>query len=236
VKGAQTDEPQVCAVVDHPKLEHQWLWDIFKKRENVAIDDLFDESEDLPPPLPKQEMTKPEFVIDVPPVDTAFAEEGTFDLGDFTPPPQPINDWKATLGAIEYDPVAREITKVDMTGVKGVELGSRGWRTLHSAPDPSAPAGEPFLASDEAARDAVKTQLLETAEALTIDAGYAAGFKDRVYGALIQHVRQKFLNGSSLGLAERSEVSFAWKMLSQVKSKVGAIPGLVAGMIEYGDQ
>ena len=49
------------------------------------------------------------------------------------------------------------------------------------------------------------------------------------------HVRVKFLNGSSLGLAERSEVDFAWKMLGQVKSKVGDSPGLVAGIVKYGD-
>jgi hypothetical protein len=52
---------------------------------------------------------------------------------------------------------------------------------------------------------------------------------------MVQHVRKKFLNGSSLGLAGRPEVGFAWKMLSQMKTKVGAVPGLVAGIIEYGD-
>jgi hypothetical protein len=89
--------------------------------------------------------------------------------------------------------------------------------------------------SDDAARDAVKSGLLSIAEELTVQAGYAAAFKDRVYGALVHHVRSKFLNGSSLGLAERSEVDFAWKMLTQVKSKVGGVPGLVAGIIEHGD-
>ena len=32
VKGVEPTEPQICAVVDHPKLEHQWLWDIFNAR------------------------------------------------------------------------------------------------------------------------------------------------------------------------------------------------------------
>jgi hypothetical protein len=89
--------------------------------------------------------------------------------------------------------------------------------------------------SDEAVRDAVKEGLLEMAEFLTVEAGYAATFKDRVYSALLHHVRAKFLNGSSLGLAERAEVDFAWKMLRQVKAKVTTIPGLIAGVIEYGD-
>ena len=52
---------------------------------------------------------------------------------------------------------------------------------------------------------------------------------------LWQHVRRKFLKGSSLGLAEREEVEYAWKMLRQTNAKVGAIPGLIAGIIEYGD-
>ena len=47
-KKVHPDEPQICAAVDHPKLEHQWSWDIFnaKKREGVSIDDSFDEMED----------------------------------------------------------------------------------------------------------------------------------------------------------------------------------------------
>jgi hypothetical protein len=77
--------------------------------------------------------------------------------------------------------------------------------------------------------------MLGKAEELTVEAGYAATFKDRVYSALVHHVRKRFLNGSSLGLAEREEVDFAWKMLQQMKAKVGAIPGLIAGIIEYGD-
>jgi hypothetical protein len=72
------------------------------------------------------------------------------------------------------------------------------------------------------------------AEFLTVEAGYAATFKDLVYSALLHHVRARFLNGASIGLAERSDLDFAWKMLPQVKAKVGAIPGLVTGVIEHG--
>ena len=73
-------------------------------------------------------------------------------------------------------------------------------------------------------------------EAIEDEAGYAAGFKSQVYSALMGHVREKFLNGTSLGLAERGELSFAWKMLSQLRTRVLGVPGLIAGIIEYGDQ
>lgn len=237
VKGVTATEPQICAVVDHPKLEHQWLWDIFnaKKRTGVLIDDLFDETEDLPPPPPKQELVQPDLVIDVPPVDPSVVDEGEFDLGDIAPPPKPLEDWKGALDAITYDPTVVEITKVGIDGVIGQELGGHGWKTIHSAPDESGPIGAAAQVSDVAVREAVKAGLLDMAEVLTIEAGHAAAFKDRVYSALLHHVRAKFLNGSSLGLAERADVDFAWKMLRQVKVKVGSVPGLISGIIEYGD-
>lgn len=236
LKGVEPSEPQICAVVDHPKLEHQWLWDIFsaKLRKNVLIDQEFDETEDLPLPLPKQELIKPDHVIDVPPIDPAISDDREFDVGDVPPPPKPLISWKEALDEIEYDPTAIEITKLGIAGVIGQELGGKGWKTIHSAPEEGGPANASQV-SDEAARDAVKTTLLDIAEELTIMAGYAAFFKDCVYSALLHHVRAKFLNDSSLGLAERAEVDFAWKMLRQVKSKVSAVPGLVAGIIEDGD-
>jgi type III restriction enzyme len=236
-KGVQPTEPQICAVVDHPKLEHQWLWDIFnaKKRQNVMIEDLFDETEDLPPPPPKQEFDKPELAIDLPPVDPSVVDDGEFDVGDMPPPPKPLENWKEVLDAMQYDSTAVEITKVDMAGVVGQELGGKGWKTIHSAPEAGGPPeGVPHV-SDDGARDAVKTELLDMAEILTIQAGYAATYKDRVYSALLHHVRGKFLDGSSLGLASRPEIEFAWKMLRHVRAKVAGTPGLVAGIIEYGD-
>lgn len=237
VKGVDPTEPQICAVVDHPKLEHQWLWDIFnaKKRTGVLIDQEFDETEDLPPPPPKQELGKPDLVIDVPPVDPSLMDDGEFDVGDIAPPPNPLDNWEEALDEIEYDPTVVEITKVGIAGVIGQELGGQGWKTIHSAPDESGPSGAVVQVSDEGVREAVKAGLLDMAELLTVEAGYASTFKDQVYSALLHHVRAKFLNGASLGLAERADVDFAWRMLRQVKAKVGAIPGLIAGVIEHGD-
>jgi type III restriction enzyme len=34
VKDIKADEPQSCAMVDHPKLEHEWLWEIFNEAPN----------------------------------------------------------------------------------------------------------------------------------------------------------------------------------------------------------
>ena len=121
-----------------------------------------------------------------------------------------------------------------MAGVVGKELGGTGWKTVHSAPEESSSASVSITqVSDKVVRENVKAALVDVAEQLTVEAGYAATFKDQVYSALLHHIRAKFLNAASLGLAERPDVEFAWKMLPQVKAKVGAISGLVAGIIEY---
>lgn len=238
-KGIDADDPQICAVVDHPKLEHQWLWEIFgsKVRTNVGIDQEFNETEDLPPPPPRQEIVRPEQIIDVPKPDDGFVDDTLFDLGDIEEPPEPIRNWKQVLASFEYEPIAVEITKVGMAGVVGKELGGQGWKELHSAPDlPKGEAAAEVSFSDDVVRAAVKEKLLEISEELVIASGYAASFKGKVYSALLEHVRDKFLGGMSLGLADRSALDFAWKMLDKVKTNVLARPGLVAGIIEYGDQ
>src|SRR5690606_3277839 len=149
---------QICAVVDHPRLEHQWLWDIFnaKKRQNVLIDDLFDETEDLPPPPPKQDMARPENVIDVPPPNPDLMGDEDFDVGDIPAPPKPLANWREALDGLIYDSAVMEITKLELSGVIGQELGKGGWKSVHSAPDmPDGGKGGTRI-SDESLRDAAK--------------------------------------------------------------------------------
>lgn len=238
-KGIAPDEPQICAVVDHPMLEHQWLWDIFgsKVRQNVLIDEIFDETEDLPEPPPKQELDKPENVIDVPKPDPALVDDGEFDLGEIDEPPDPDKNWLDALAAVQYDPTVAEITKVDIKSVIGKELAGEGWTTIQSAPEimGGSVTGAVEL-SDDTIRDAIKETVLQMAEEMTVEAGYASGFKSDVYSALMAHIRTTFLGGVSLGLAETSDLMFAWKMLSQVRKRISALPGLISGIIEYGDQ
>lgn len=237
LRGVKPEEPQICAVVDHPKLDHDWLWKKFnaKKREGVGIDQIFDENEDLPSPPLKQEYARPDMVISVPERASSIEGDDEFDVGDIPPPPDPLENWQEMLGKIEYDFTAIEITKVHTRGVIGRELGEQGWTTIESPPDTKNPDGGIIQVSDETAREAVRERLLEMAESLTVEAGCATMFKDKVYSALLHHIKARFLNGSSLGLAERSEVDTAQKMLGQMEKKVSDIPGLIAGIIKYGD-
>ncbi|GIV04549.1 MAG: hypothetical protein KatS3mg016_0124 [Fimbriimonadales bacterium] len=245
VRGKNIDpsEPQICAIVDHPKLEHQWLWDMFnaKKRENVSIEDLFDETEDLPPPLPKQELTKPHLVIRVPDPDPNFSDDEEFVVPISETQVQPLRDWKDALRKIEYELEGLEITRVDIKEVIGKELSENRWESHTAAPQLLREKGETYRSSfqldDDTLRDAIKRRLLEIAEELLDKAGYAPiEYKGVVYQALIEHIREKFLDGETLGAATREQLLIVWRILPQVKQKIQSVPGLVEGIVEYGDQ
>lgn len=237
-KGIAPDEPQILAVVDHPKLEHQWLWDIFgsKVRHNVGIDEEFNEGEDLPPPPPRQEIARPDLVVEPPKEIEGLVDDEEFEVGELEQPAEPIQNWEQVLAGLEYDSTTVEITRVDIEAVIGKELAGAGWKTVHSAPDVPEATGEGTVElSDDIIRDAIKSTVLQDAEELAVQAGYASGFKSEVYSALMHHIRDKFM-GTSLGLADRKALVYTWKMLPQVRKKIAATPGLVAGIIEYGNQ
>ena len=73
------------------------------------------------------------------------------------------------------------------------------------------------------------------AERLLDRAGHTTQFKGWIYAILLDHVRLKFLQGASLGLAEPHHLEALWRMLSTVEKKIADNGGLVEGMVRYGD-
>ena len=142
--GVMENEPQICAVVDHPKLEHRWLWDIFssKVRANVGIDDQYDEEEDLPEPPPRQVLLKPENVIDVP--DPSEDDNGRFVLPKMAGPPEPLKNWREVLEGFAYPVETVTITDQEITSIESTELTGKVGR--YAKPPPSiCPAGALWL-------------------------------------------------------------------------------------------
>ena len=232
--GVGENEGQICAVVDHPKLEHGWLWKIFdsKIRDNVGLDDEFNEKEDLPPARMRQELVNPENIIVVPFPD--IEDNGEFPPIITNPIAEPLAEWRKVLDGLEYPSAAVTITDADITGVEERKLDAEGWRTVKAAPERRDSDPVPYSSGDLA--EAVKTELLAISERLLSHVGHTAQFTGSVYKILLGHVRSKFLDGASLGLAETHHLEAAWRMLNQVEKQITEIPGLVEGMVKYGDQ
>ena len=235
-RGIGESEPQICAAVDHPKLEHGWLWDIFgsRIRSGVGTDDEFDEEEDLPDPPPRQQANAPENFIDIPDPSEDDDTEFVIDIDD-EEDVEPLENWREVLDALEYPAQTVTITGQDISGVERRELTGEGWRALESSPDDVSGIGASIETDPDALADAVKEALLTMADDLLENAGFTLQFKGRIYGILLEHVKAKFLDGASLGLAEPHHLEFAWRTLDEVGEKIASTPGLVEGMVKYGD-
>ena len=232
-KNVTEEESQICAVVDHPKLAHQWLWDIFssKVRTDVGVDELFDEEEDLPEPPPRQELTNPENIIQIP-------EPSDDDVGEFIieiddDPAEPMKNWREALEGLSYPLDTVTITDQDISGVERTELTGEGWSIQESSPTYQA-GGEVELDADELA-EGIRQELLDIAERLLDHVGHTTQYKGRIYAILLNHVRVKFLDGSSLGMAEKHRLEAVWRMLPTVERTIKSVPGLVEGMVKHGD-
>ena len=233
-KGLNEEDSQICAVVDHPKLEHQWLWDIFgsKVRTGVGVDDEFDETEDLPEPPPRQELVSPQNIIDIPEPSEEDNGEFCIDIPDVVA--EPLKNWREVLERLAYPTETVTITDQEISSVESTELTPEGWTIREEAPTYEA-GGEVELDMEQLA-DGIKDGLLEMADRLLEHAGHSSQFKGRIYGILLSHVRTKFLDGTSLGLAERHHLETARRMLPHVERTIKGVPGLVEGMVKYGDK
>ena len=232
--SVEETEPQICAVVDHPKLEHQWLWDIFssKVRTGVGLDDEFDEGEDLPPPPPRQILINPENMIDIP--EPSEDDDGEFQVDVTVQPAEPLKNWREVLEGLTYPAETVTITDQDISGVESTELTHRGWTIMETGPEYNASSDIEIDPEDLA--DGIKQELLNMAERLLDYAGHTAQYKGKIYGILLEHVRTKFLDEASMGLAENHHLQAAWRMLPQVEKQIKETPGLIEGMVKYGDQ
>ena len=178
-RGITDEEQQICAIVDHPKLEHQWLWDIFssKIRENVGVDDTFDEEEDLPDPPPRQELDKPHNLIEIP-EESESDEDDEFVVDTSQQVAEPLANWRDVLAGITYSGEIVKIGDQKIVGVEKKELVGDRWKTTEDAPEDVN--GAIPIARDELER-AVKDGLLSMSERLLDNAGITTHFKGKIY-------------------------------------------------------
>ena len=231
--GVEASEGQICAVVDHPKLEHQWLWDIFSSevRRDVGVDQTFNEEEDLPEPPPRQVLVHPENIIDIPDPDDDDDEMFVIDVKEENV--EPLRNWEERLEGMEYPSETVTITDQEITGVERTELTDEGWKIRESGPEYEEGPGVDLTEEEMAA--GIKEELLNIAERLLDHAGFSMQYKGQMYGILLRHIRMKFLDGSSLGMAETRHLETTLRMLPKVEEKIKSVPGLMAGMVKYGD-
>jgi type III restriction enzyme len=228
------DAQEFCAIVDHERLKHDWLWDLVgaKIRKEVDQGDLFGIEEDLPPKRLTQDLVNPDLLIKVPDATKEVKEKiGLEELEDIKLDLRDYSNWIAILNSFEYTGDV-EISKVEISSVRGTAIGGDKMIELLSAPVPtSATNGSPMLREDLA--EILKNSVRDIARSLLADEGIGSHELGYLYGVLMDHVRAKLLNGLSVGSAPAELLTHALVHRHNIYAKLQSYPGLVVSIIEH---
>lgn len=228
------DAQEICAIVDHEKLQHGWLWDMVgaKVRTDVDQSTLFGD-EDLPPRRKPQFVVNPDLLIQIP--DPVEEEKADFDeeLSNLVVETGDYPNWQQILDGFDYT-VETEITRVEVAGVEARRLDGSGFQELHEPPTPYR-AGKAAEDSEDPAHlaELLKRSVRDIAADLLAEEGIGSHELGYLYGVLMDHVSRRMLGGRTVGAASvellRHALNRRHRMAANLKSK----PGLVSSIVKY---
>jgi type III restriction enzyme len=228
------DAQEICAVVDHEKLKHGWLWDMVGAKVHKDVDQftMFGE-EDLPPKRKQQFVANPDLLITIPePIED---EKADFDedlmgilveVGDYP-------NWQTIIDGFSYA-VETEITKVEIASVQARTLDKSGFIELHEPPTPYR-VGKANIETESATElaELLKHSVRDIAEDLLAEEGIGSHEKGYLYGVLMNHVSKKMLGGKTVGMASVEELRHALNRRHRMATNFKLTPGLVSSIVKY---
>lgn len=228
------DIQEICAIVDHAKLKHDWLWDMVgaKVRQNVDQLSMFGD-EDLPPKRKPQFVAKPESLIEIP--EPIEEEKADFDeeLAEIEVEVSDYPYWEKVLDTFDYR-VETEISRVEISGVEGRNLDGSGFLEIHEAPAAYSAKKTPDEIDDPAElAELLKNSVRDIAASLLAEEGIGSHELGYIYSILIEHVNQRMLGGKTVGTASIEELRHAINRRHQMAGNFKSRPGLVASMVQY---
>jgi type III restriction enzyme len=229
-------ESEILAVVDHPRLQHEWLWrlvSVSKIRQNVQADeDLGDE--DIPAEPKVQRLVHPDNLITIPPPE--FETKIDFqkqrkEIGEG----EVAKNWRELLGEIEYDREAWTLNRTKTLSIYAKHLDKK--KTMEVLPGESETQATDGVAEElemslDELRQKLKKELASVATDLLFQGGFGGLKKGKLYGAIMDHVVTKIFGGKPLVEADRQDVEFALACTEQIRRRF--TKPIVAGILGAG--
>jgi superfamily II DNA or RNA helicase len=210
-------EPEILAVVDHPKLEHDWLWRLVavsKIRQGVLPEDRFGD-EDLPARPKIQKLVRPDKFIVIP--DPLYETKVDLDKISKEIPEDTVDlNWRQTLADITYDRNLWTITKTSVKQVRGKRLDDKRLE-LVEGPKVDTGLGESAATTRQQLEDQLKEDVKDMATGLLVEAGFGGMKKGQLYGAIMDHVRDKIFGGRVLSEASDDDINFAMAITEEIR-------------------
>lgn len=228
------DLQEICAIVDHEKLGHQWLWEMVgaKVRKDVDQTRMFGD-EDLPVKRKAQFVVNPDLLIEIP--EPIEPEVANFDdeLAGLMVVEDDYPDWPAILSQFEYGGDV-EITSVQIQGVTAHKLDRDDFLEIHDLPSTyHTDVPEKKALSPAEMMELLKHSVRDIAADMLAEEGIGSHELGYLYNVLMDHVRAKLLRGKSAGAAKISDLKHALDHLPQLDRNIRSRPGLIASIVKY---
>jgi len=231
------EEPEILAVIDHPRLQHDWLWRLVavsKIRQNVLPDEVFGD-EDLPERPKIQRLTKPENFVKIP--SPEYETKIDFDKKKSEIPDDQIEaNWQEILDTVEYDKEVWRITKTKVESIRASHLDKEktmevSYDTKPMEQSSALPNGKTELSMEEP-QERFKQELLSIASNLLFESGFGGMKKGKLYSAMLDHIIKKVFNGRTLSEADLQDIEYAIENMQQIRKNFSK--PIVAGILKEG--
>jgi type III restriction enzyme len=222
-------EREILAVVDHPRLEHDWLWRLVavsKVKQAVTDNDLFDIDEDLPLKPKIQTLVRPDKLIKIPEpkydVDIDFEK-----IAEQIPDEEVEANWQAILDRISYERDTWIIKKTRIDSIQAKRLKDKRMELI------DAPDEDGFEISAKYPRDVLenklKEELLNVASGLLQESGYGSKLRGLLYNVLMNHVKKKIFAGKLLSEVKDEDIEFVLYIIPEIRKNFPA--PIVSGIV-----
>ena len=222
-------EAEILCVVDHPKLEHDWLWRLVavsKVKQDVTDDKLFDPEEHLPDKPIIQTVARPEKLIKIP--DPKYDVEIDFEgIKKGIPDDEVAKNWQGLLDDVSYDRDRWMITKTRVDTVEAKSLKNKRSELLEG------PDEFDYTTEGELPRNVLenkfKIEIMNIASGLLTEAGFGSMLKGVLYSVMMDHVRKKIFSDKPLSEAAVEDIEFALYIIPEIRRNFSK--PIVAGIL-----
>ncbi len=179
------NEREILAVVDHPKLQHDWLWRKVGASgiRRVETDEILGD-EDIPKTPKIQRLVRPENLIEIP--SPEYETKIDFDAIIKKVPDDVIQkNWKQILDSVKYDKEKWIISKTRIEQIRKLYVDKRRKMEIEPAEDIELKESEEQKElSKEELIELLKEEVVEMASNLLFEAGFGSLKKGLLYTTL----------------------------------------------------
>lgn len=228
-----SSEPEILFVVDHPKLDHNWLWklmNVSRIRQDILPGEEIGEEEIPARPQFIPKLVNPEklIIIRSPVIDASFQtklEEIRRKLKD----DETVLNWGEKLDAVTYDTSESiEITAVIMDRIKKKSIGKKFGSEVEDKGK-----GQLFMGSSrlDLSISDVTDEIVMLVKTMIEENAYDITKQEKLYNIVMDHVCHKFLHNKPLSSASREELETIIRFIPEVKKSFtrGILKGIFIG-------